>query len=624
MAKHGRSRDTESSAQSSAESSAESSGRRRSGGRRTALYLLAGCTVLLVLAVASAAWLYVRGSSAADALTAAQDDLSATSAALRQGDVPAAEQSLAAAQGNTQRARDLTSDPVFAVAAAVPLLGQTPAAVSTVAETADDLADGALADLVDAGAALDPRTLRSAGNRIDLAAFERAGPPLEQALVGLADAQAQLADLELGFTPARVGRAVDDLTSQLDDTTATTEAALKAVRLLPPMLGADGPRRYFLAIQSNNEARGTGGFLGAYGIIRADDGKVTVEKVAPRSDLDPLVYDKPPLDFGPDYAALYGDEPGTWASANLSPHYPYAAQLWLQMYADRTGDQLDGVITLDPVTMKYLLAVTGPAAMADGRVISADNVVPFTENEVYSVIRNDGKRDLYLQEVGKTVLRRMLSGEGDPQALLDALGHAADDRRLLVYSAVPDEQALLETTSVGGVVPEGPGPFAGLAVINGSGNKLDYYLAQELDYETVRCNADGSSLTRITVTLRNEAPKRGTLPLYVDQRLDLPLGPGGVGVSRGGDHFVYAQVYAAQDAALVKAELDGRPVAVAPGVERGRPVFRVPVAIPAGRAARLTFDVLEPPRPEGVDPTARTFVSPLVKPIVVRADDPGC
>ena len=589
------------------------------------MLVIVGVVALLVfVAVQTIAWLYTRSMGAADALTAAQGDLSDTRSALEQGDVAAAQQSLAAAQAHTQRARDLTSDPVFTIAGAVPVIGQTPRAVTTVANTADELADGALADLVAAGGALDPRTIRSSGNQIDLAAFEQAAPSLQQALVGLEAAQSTLSGLDLGMTPQRIDDAVLKLSNQLDATASSTESALKAAKLLPPMLGADGPRRYFLAIQSNNEARGTGGFLGAYGVINADNGKVTVEKLAPRSELDKYTFDKPPVDFGPDYAALYGDDPASWAGANLSPHYPYAAQLWLRMYADSIGDQLDGVITLDPVTMQYLLAVTGPAVMPDGRVISADNVVSFTENEIYRLIDDDAKRDQYLQQVGKTVLKKVLSGEGDPKALLDALTHAADERRLLIYSNVPDEQALLGPSPVGGEVPEGPGPFAGLAVINGAGNKLDYYLGQELDYQTLQCNADGSSLTRTTVVLTNGAPKHGNLPLYVDQRLDLPLRADGLGVSGGGDQFVFAQVYGAEGGALARARLNGRPVDVAPGVERGRPVYRASVPIPAGQRARLTLDVLEPPRPPGVSATPRTFVSPLVKTITVRADESGC
>ncbi|MFZ0325317.1 MAG: hypothetical protein WAN48_14455, partial [Actinomycetes bacterium] len=160
-------------------------------------------------------------------------------------------------------------------------------------------------------------------------------------------------------------------------------------------------------------------------------------------------------------------------------------------------------------------------------------------------------------------------------------------------------------------------------VINGSGNKLDYYLGQGLDYEVLGCNADGSRNTQVTVKLTNHAPRKN-LPLYVDQRLDLPSTPAGLPATRSGDNFVFAQIYGTQGAQLAGAKLDGKPVDVAPGRERGKAVFRVPVVVPAGQSVTITLELLEPPVPAGVDPTPRTFVSPLVKPITVHADNSGC
>ena len=139
-----------------------------------------------------------------------------------------------------------------------------------------------------------------------------------------------------------------------------------------------------------------------------------MRQLAPRSQLDDQQYDEMPLDFGPDYDALYGDDPATWAGANLSPHYPYAAQLWLKMWQDRTAERLDGVITTDPVTLSYLLEATGPVTLPDGRVIDADNVVPFTENEIYFLIEDDAERDEYLQQVAEAALDAVLLRRGRP------------------------------------------------------------------------------------------------------------------------------------------------------------------------------------------------------------------
>jgi hypothetical protein len=386
------------------------------------------------------------------------------------------------------------------------------------------------------------------------------------------------------------------------------------------MMGADGQRDYFLALQSNNEARGTGGFFGSFGVIRADEGRVDVRQLAPSSTLADQTYDALPLDFGPDYYALYGDDPASWAGANMSPHYPYAAQLWLKMWQDRTGERLDGVVTTDPVTLSYLLEATGPVTLPDGRVITSENVVSFTENEIYFLIEDDAERDAYLQTVAQASLDAVFSGEADPKALLDALGRAADERRLLVYSDRVNEQKQLAASSVGGALPGDDAPFAGLATINAGGNKLDYYLDQSLSYELIGCTPDGGRRGQITVTYKNTAPGDGSLPLYIAARGDLPLGPDGQLQNGNGDSFFYSQVYATAGSSLVSAVRDGEPIEVTQGREQGHTVLQTGVELGAGESTTLVFEVAEP----ATDGDISTFVTPLVKPITQDADTRKC
>jgi hypothetical protein len=586
--------------------------------RRRWRWLVVLLVVVGVLAVVGL-WLVIRAQQAADALASARTGVTQIQTALEAGDIDQAQQLLAVVQADTARAVRVTGDPVFAVAATFPYLGNTPDAVRAVSLAANDLATDVLPSLVTVGEALNPDALRTAGAEINLEPFTVAAPLLTDSVQKMSRISADVAAIDVAGTPAPVSAAVSSLQTQLDSTLNSTRSAATGASLLPRMLGADGKRRYFLAFQSNNESRGTGGFFGSYGIVSADDGKVRIERLAPRSELDAQTYDQVPLDFGPDYAALYGDDPASWASANMSPHYPYAARLWLKMWKDRTGEALDGVLTTDPVTLSYLLEATGPVTLPDGREITSENVVAFTENEIYSLIRNDVRRDAYLQQISKAALDAILSGRADPRALVDALGRAAGERRLLIYSADPTEQQALATTSVSGSIPDDAMPLAGLTTINAGGNKLDYYLGQTLDYQVVGCEADGSRQTKVVVEFTNTAPNKG-LPLYVDGRLDRPLKPDGTPRHGNGDTRFYAQIYATEGAVLVGAERDGKRLAVAQGRERGHPVFLVPVELASGASTELVFNLLEPPTVGA----PRTFVTPLVKPTVVTADDRSC
>ena len=68
------------------------------------------------------------------------------------------------------------------------------------------------------------------------------------------------------------------------------------------MLGADGPRTYLLAVQQPAEARGTGGLLGAYAVLRAEQGVVSVVEVGNRGRLEPRVVAEPARALDPAYA----------------------------------------------------------------------------------------------------------------------------------------------------------------------------------------------------------------------------------------------------------------------------------------------------------------------------------
>ena len=247
------------------------------------LLILVILLITVGILVVGAVWVVVRAQQAADALATARTGVSTVRADLIEGRTAEAAQQLAVVQGDTTRAVQATSDPVFALASAIPVLGTTPAAVRDVADAADALAQQALPDLLVAGIALSPDALRADGRQLNLEAFETASPALDSAEQSLSAISEDVAGIDTAGTPAQVEDAVVSLQGQLDDALAETRTAAQGAALVPPMLGADGKRSYLLALQSNNEARGTGGFFGSFGIFSAE-----ARLMAARSDASSL------------------------------------------------------------------------------------------------------------------------------------------------------------------------------------------------------------------------------------------------------------------------------------------------------------------------------------------------
>ncbi|PRC49260.1 hypothetical protein C6A85_75650, partial [Mycobacterium sp. ITM-2017-0098] len=86
-----------------------------------------------------------------------------------------------------------------------------------------------------------------------------------------------------------LSNARSELQSQISGISGVIENAAVAARLVPSMMGADGPRTYFMAFQTNAEARGTGGLLGGYGLLSFDNGAPTVSSLASNTDLSDAV-----------------------------------------------------------------------------------------------------------------------------------------------------------------------------------------------------------------------------------------------------------------------------------------------------------------------------------------------
>ena len=140
--------------------------------------------------------------------------------------------------------------------------------------------------------------------------------------------------------------------------TSALNSAADAAHLAPGMLGADGQRNYLLMIQNNAEVRASGGIPGALAILTLDNGKLTLGAQSSASELGQM---SPPLSVDPEQEQIYSSRLGEYMhDVNLTPDFPTAASTAQAIWEKKTGQRVDGVISLDPVALSYLLKATGP------------------------------------------------------------------------------------------------------------------------------------------------------------------------------------------------------------------------------------------------------------------------
>jgi uncharacterized protein DUF4012 len=554
-------------------------------------------------------WLAVTGLLARRELDQARAELPRLRTLAARGSVAEAGTAARQLSGHAARAHALTSGPAWWVAAALPWAGTPARTVRGITAGLDDLGRTAVPGLAAAAGRLDPSALVS-GGAVDVAALSSAAPALGTAVAGLARTRTAIERLPASWLPA-VGRARTDLLDQLGSAQGNLAGADRAARLLPPMLGADRPRRYFVGLQNEAEARGTGGLPGVYAIVVADRGRLRVTDVAADSTLGRI---RTGLRFDTDYQARYGGaQPADYfGNSNISPHFPYAARIWAAMWRARSGQTVDGAVAVDATALSYLLAASGPAVLPGGRTVTAAQLVALAESGEYAMFSDDLVRKAYVVSVARAVQEHLLAARADPAALASGLRRAAGERRLLVWSADPELEAQLAGTEVGGVVPPGPAPYGGLVVVNAGGNKLDYYLDRSLS--VVRTGCSGTRAVTATMTLRNNAPRSG-LPPIVTLRQDNPGYR-----TRPGDQLLLVSYYATAGSELLDVRLDGKPSMISPQRENGHPVYTMALELPAGRTRTITLHLSEP-----VVPGALTVLrQPLARPLSVTVTEPRC
>ncbi len=573
--------------------------------------VLLGVGIVLVIVLAFLAWLAYEALTAKSNLETTRDAANSAKNALLDGDVPGAQAAAAEASESAAKAQNAASSLPFTIAAAIPLLGSPLETVVEITDVVRGLAVDVLEPAAQASASISPDNVIEGGGRVNVQSLTEAEPILAETSAAAQDLHAQAQAIE---APAYLG-VVDDARVQLENQTHDVSGLLTntytASRIVPSMMGADGPRSYFLAFQTNAEARGTGGLLGGFGIVRADNGTARVDTLGSNRELE---FAEQPIDLGPEYTALWGPRNTTtdFRNSNASPHFPYAGQIWTSMWAEQTGEKLDGAIATDPVALGYILDATGPITLADGEVISGDNVVEVTLSTAYSRFGEDQlARKSYLQEISQAVVSKMTTGVAPTRKLLDAVGRAGSEGRISVWSADPAEQEVLAGTKVGHTLPDDPAPYANVIVNNAGGNKLDYYLTRDISYTGESCTGPTRKST-VTATLTNTVDSDG-LTQYVASTFQ-------PGVPYGTNESI-AYLYGTQGAKITGMKVDGvNAFSVQKGTELGRPVQAAYVTIPPGESSTVTWELEEP----SVSGEATVPVQPLVDTPTISIDLPQC
>jgi hypothetical protein len=415
-----------------------------------------GMAVLLLLGLATfdASTLYAGVRAGQTALTDAASLSSGLTLENAHTRLPRAKADLAKARREFTRATDAYErDPLLRLAGLLPWSGdQAHATVGLAKLGADISAFGLRAVQVaqDGIALASQKSNRAVGERLadfvqvqgaafkeldaELAAVkrDRAAIPSKHLVRPLRDAAAQL----------------DGKLTRLDQNWQRLTSTLAAARFL---LGIDHPRTFLVIDLDSAELRSAGGFIGSFGFLHIDHGKLGKLEFRDVYTLqEPLLkpadpgYVEPPQPIAEHLVA----GTLTFRDAAWWPDFPTSAAMAERLLQRDEGTTVDGVIGIDPYFLSDLLALVGPVTVPFVHdTFDAQNfyIKSIFHSGLITPDRPHNRKD-FLAYIGAEVQSRLLSLPADRVSeLADTLQRAClrRDLQLTFHDANLQEAASL-------------------------------------------------------------------------------------------------------------------------------------------------------------------------------------
>lgn len=420
----------------------------------------------------------------------------------------------AAAQKIDETASAMQSEmdgPLWGLASALPVVGPDIQNVRTVVATLKDASSNALVPLTGALVANPPSALITSEGSIDVAALSLLLDSLQQAapvMQRCTDTLSDMTPMNIEQLEAVMGPAREKIVGIND----TFQQANAFAPLVGTLLGVDGERRYLIAAQNSAEIRSSGGFPGSMGILKLDNGAISLDDFATVYD---MLTDTTPssIQLTEGEVALFGNWMMVPRDAGFDPDFPTVANIWAASYKANTGNSVDGVIGITPCVVQKILAITGPIKLSDGTELNGQNATKVLQHDLYwkylsGTPSESGNQicDGLFAEAADLSFKNLV-GNMNSDTLMKFAGIMTEcmaNRETMLWLADETDQLTIQEIGWSGsldTTPESPavGVFFNLWI----GSKLGWYLDLNNEILSSTVNADGTVSHEVKTTFTN-------------------------------------------------------------------------------------------------------------------------
>ena len=210
--------------------------------------------------------------------------------------------------------------------------------------------------------------------------------------------------------------------------------ARELINILPEVLGLSGKRTYLILFSNNMEQRPAGGFIGSYGILTLDKGKMVELKVEDVYTADGQLtgHIDPPRPI-----REYLEQPHWYLrDSNWSPDFLLSAQKAEWFFDKEVGRKADGVFSVDLNAIADLIRVLGPINLPDYQeTITGKNL--FEKATFYSqenFFPGSTQKIDFLGALSRRLLDKLLmEGTKNSQALFSSLLTSVEEKHLVFF-----------------------------------------------------------------------------------------------------------------------------------------------------------------------------------------------
>jgi len=335
----------------------------------------------------------------------------------------------------------------------------------------------------------------------------------------------------------------------MDDTINLAE---ETIDTWPDILGFDGSRTYLVLFQNNMELRPGGGFIGSYGILPINNGKIGKLQVNDVYNADGQLAQAVQPPYG--LQRYLGVSHWFLRDSNFDPDFTRDAAQAAQFLRLETHQKVNGVIAIDTTFLKDLISVVGPVTLPDYNVtVTPDNFYLLTEtNAEKNFFPGSTQKKDFLTSLMNALMEKFATEKQIPYGkFAQMIVSSIQQKDLLMTFSDQGVQNTYTVNDLSSSLWDGRTyekntlyDFFGVVDANVGTNKANYYVKRSITQST-SIDDSGGQQTTAAITYDNTSTK--TSPF-------------------GGDYRDYVRFLVPENAVLDSVSINNKQVQTSPAV----------------------------------------------------------